>query len=95
MSAQRDGAWVKTATAEEVAAAVEQGELNDYMDSVDRPTATAPAVRDGQRSESWLKAATSDQIDAARDAGELDDMLGIVRNEAGNAVDSKGKVIGS
>jgi hypothetical protein len=83
--AQRDAAWVRTATPDEIFDAHKAGDLADLIASRnDATTAAEPPAREGQKTSSWVKAARPEQIEAARDAGELDDLLGVVRNEAGN-----------
>ena len=84
--AQRDAAWVRTATPDEVFAAHEAGDLADLIEARNSPVAepAEPEAREGQKSMTWVKAARPEQVEAARDAGELDDLLGVVRNEAGN-----------
>jgi hypothetical protein len=83
---------VNDASPEEIDAAMNAGELVEYLDSpLDHPV-IGQTPRDGQRSESCLRAATPEQVESARAAGELDDFMGIIRNEAGNIVDAMGRM---
>ncbi|TXN29311.1 hypothetical protein [Lacisediminihabitans profunda] len=86
MSEQRDAAWVKGASPEEVSTAYEAGDLREWL-AQPNVLEAIPAAREGQRGESWVRAATPEQVEAARHAGELDDLMGIVRNEAGNTAE--------
>jgi hypothetical protein len=87
--AQRDAAWVRSATPDEVFTAHEAGELVDLIDTRNSPAVepVEQAIRDGQKNMAWVKAARPDQVEAARDAGQLDDLLGVERNQAGNTVE--------
>ena len=83
MGVQRDGAWVKGSSAEQIVSAQKAGELEGYLGRqvrVDPPTDTADL-------EQWLTTASSEQIMEAQTAHKLDSLMGVQRNEFGNTVD--------
>lgn len=78
MAVQRDEAWLKTATPEQIAAAEEAGELDALQGRVVRTFPEVGSIPGLQREREWIDAATPDRLAAAYEAGELDAYLGRV-----------------
>ncbi len=68
---QRDDAWLKTATPEEIADAMGRGELAELLGR-----AAPSAEVDGQAAEVDLEAMTPEQVADAYHAGKFDALLG-------------------
>jgi hypothetical protein len=69
MTVQRDEAWVRSHTAEEIVAAQEAGELNILLG---RPV---PLPKDRQLTEADLVGRSAEEVTAAHAAGQLADIL--------------------
>lgn len=76
MAVQRDEAWLATATAEEIAAAYDAGELDAIQGRMVLSGPDIGSVPGLQRDQAWVDTATPERIAAAMAVGELDAYLG-------------------
>lgn len=76
MATQRDDAWLKAATPEEIAAAYDAGELEELQTGVVRSHPEIGSVPGLQHDQAWVDAMPADRVAAAFEAGELDALLG-------------------
>lgn len=67
---QRDEAWLRTATPDQVTQARDAGELNELLGR------RVPVVPDGQADDEQLSQMTPEEIARAYDSGQLDELLG-------------------
>ena len=86
MTVQRNDAWVKAATPDQIVAAQERGELQSLLQGASDIPDSFDDSRIVQRDAQWFETASIEERARALDAGELVELLGGTVNELGNAV---------